>query len=281
MNARSCFKGLLTLSLVLFWGTAYAQSPKVDPDSVTRVDPVADLDVSDSRHNLGNLTNHVGTVSTDEVCVFCHTPHFSNTDAPDAPLWNRNISAGPFIPYSSATMDTVPGQPDAGSIACLSCHDGTVAFDSLINAPGPKGVTGYTVGSTPNSTFTNNPSFSLGWTFTEDDGAGGVVTFAPPATMITLGSARLLIGTDLSNDHPISMVYPTAAQDPAFNQPIGTAGSAREFVNGIRTFEADKLQCASCHEPHLGDTAAAAKGLRPFLRVANTGSAVCLTCHIK
>jgi hypothetical protein len=99
--------------------------------------------------------------------------------------------------------------------------------------------------------------------------------------MVEIGSVRLLIGTDLRNDHPISMVYPTTAQDPGFNQPPGTAGGPLVFTNGIRTFASDKVQCPSCHDPHIGDTQAGTKGLRPFPRVSNGGSAVCLTCHIK
>ncbi len=282
MKATKLIIPFLSATLVLLWSSAYAQSPKVDVNAVPRIDPITDHDVSDSRHNLGSLSHHITAEDTDEVCVFCHTPHFSNTSAAaaDAPLWNRNLSSATYTVYSSATMDTTPGQPDGRSIACLSCHDGTVALDSLINAPGPKGVNGYTINGTPNSTFTNNPAFSLNWTFTETHN-GEVETFATPTTMIEIGSTRLLIGTDLTNDHPISMVYPTAAQDPAFNQPPGTPGSPRVFTNGIRTFDSDKVQCPSCHDPHLGDTAAAAKGLRPFLRVSNTGSAVCLTCHIK
>ncbi|MDP3940203.1 MAG: cytochrome c3 family protein, partial [Deltaproteobacteria bacterium] len=185
-----------------------------------------------------------------------------------------------YVVYTSSTMDTTPGQPDGGSVGCLSCHDGTVAFDSLVNAPGPGGVAGYTVSGSENATFLNNPSFSLNYSF---EIFGFVLD--KPTTMVVVanafGNPAGLIGTDLSNDHPISMVYPTAGQDPAFNQPPGTPGSAREFPNGIRTFESDKVQCASCHEPHLSDTAAEAKELRPFLRVNNTGSAVCLTCHIK
>ena len=41
-----------------------------------------------------------------------------------------------YTPYSSTTMDTSVGQPDGISLACLSCHDGTIAVDSIANAPG-------------------------------------------------------------------------------------------------------------------------------------------------
>jgi hypothetical protein len=258
--------------------TALAAPPKVDVNSVPRAFP-ADLNVSNSVHNLSRTDGqHISNNATDQVCVFCHTPHFSSaaTNAADAPLWNRNISSAVYTPYSSGTMDTTPGQPDGGSIACLSCHDGTISLDSLINAPGRGGVNGYTLGGNENAVFTNDPTFTLGWTFT-DDGA----PLASPATLVSLGEPSLVVGTDLSGDHPISMSYPTPAQDPAFNQPPGTPGGPRMFPNGIRTFAADKVQCGSCHEPHLDNASEISKGLAPLLRVSNTQSAMCFTCHIK
>ena len=258
--------------------TASAASPKVDVNSVPRALP-ADLNVSDSKHNLSRSDGeHVSNNATNEVCVFCHTLHLSNADANvrDAPLWNRNTTASVYTVYSSGTMDTTPGQPDGTSIACLSCHDGTVALDSLINAPGRGGVNGYTLAGNENAAFANDPTFTLGWTFTDDGNP-----LASPATMVSFGEPNLVIGVDLSNDHPISMIYPTPAQDPAFNLPPGTAGGPRVFANGIRTFAGDKVQCASCHEPHLGNTSALTKGLEPFLRVSNQESAICLTCHMK
>ena len=50
-------------------------------------------DVQSSKHNLS--VSGPGTVratSESQVCVFCHTPHAA-TIAPDAPLWNRTLSA--------------------------------------------------------------------------------------------------------------------------------------------------------------------------------------------
>jgi len=271
---------LIAIVYVLMpYRAALAASSKVDVNSVPRVDPTMDLDVSNSKHNLSRSDGqHVSNNATDQVCIFCHTLHFSSAAANtrDAPLWNRNTTASVYTPYSSATMDTTPGQPDGGSIACLSCHDGTVALDSLINAPGRSGVNSYTLAGYENAVFTNDPTFTLGWTFT-DDGS----PLANPATMVSFGEPSLVVGTDLSNDHPLSMVYPTAAQDPAFNQPPGAAGGPREFPNGIRTFAGDKVQCGSCHEPHLNNTNEVAKGLEPFLRVNKQESAICLTCHMK
>ncbi|OGP83289.1 MAG: hypothetical protein A2Y95_03955 [Deltaproteobacteria bacterium RBG_13_65_10] len=254
--------------------TAFAAT-KVDVNTVPRVLP-SDLNVSAGRHNLSGGGSGIGNTATDQVCVFCHTPHFSNADANaiDAPLWNRNTSGATYTPYSSGTMDTTPGNPDGGSIACLSCHDGTVALDSLVNAPGRDGVNGYALGGTENAAFTNDPTFSLNWDFTDNGNP-----MSKPATLLELGSARIIIGTDLSNDHPISMAYPTAALDPGFNQPPGTPGGPRVFENGIRTFAGDKVQCGSCHEPHVSSSGK--PWFAMYLRLSNQQSAMCLTCHIK
>jgi hypothetical protein len=60
-----------------------------------------------------------------------------------APLWNRNIPlSSSYTPYGSPNFDASgidPGKPKGVSLACLSCHDGTIAVDALINAPGSGG----------------------------------------------------------------------------------------------------------------------------------------------
>ena len=76
-------------------------------------------------------------------------------------------------------------------------------------------------------------------------------------------------GTDLSNDHPVAMTYPTAAQDPASNVPP-------DLTNGWRLAKlyGGRVECLSCHAVH--DPAD-----QPFLRLANAGRALCVRCHEK
>jgi hypothetical protein len=72
---------------------------------------------------------------TNEICVFCHTPH--NAKSPQlAPLWNHASTTATYTLYSSPTMDETPLQPRSPSKSCLSCHDGTVATDSYGNRTG-------------------------------------------------------------------------------------------------------------------------------------------------
>lgn len=85
---------------------------------------------------------------------------------------------------------------------------------------------------------------------------------------ITLSNPNSILGLDLRNDHPVSFLYATseAADNTLF--PSTNAGVAALLRSG-------KVQCASCHDPH------GVPGLAKFLRVDNTGSALCTTCHNK
>ena len=200
-------------------------------------------DVTNTAHNLTLTTNNVyATSGTDEICVFCHTPHAASTSA--KPLWNREDSAASYTMYDSvwsSTMDmTVAGTPQGVSLACLSCHDGTVALDAFQNAPGSGGgVVG-----------------SEGYTFT-GAGAGNIFPTASFA----------MLGPDMTNDHPISVTYAISGpnSDSAFNAE-GT------FTNV--TLANGNVECSSCHNPH-DDTNGT------FLRASNAASALCKECHIK
>jgi len=73
-----------------------------------------------------------------ELCLPCHTPHFSNQIVDDAPLWNHAVTTATFTTYTSPTLNAAVAPPTNNSQLCLSCHDGTVALDSY------GGVTGAT-----------------------------------------------------------------------------------------------------------------------------------------
>lgn len=249
--------------------------------------------ISTTKHNLGTTGtggNNKTTVGTDEICVFCHTPHAADTTAP-APLWNKRLTTGStYQTYATLNSSTIDGEIiSVGSIslACLSCHDGAQAMDNIINAPGSGG---YDV--------TGGGTNGLGWTWagTRVDANG---------KMINTGTTLAMLGADLSNDHPIGIQYcgggqtavsPTGAcKDKDFVAPsnatinsnlvwwvdtTGGTGGTREKTDMIlysRAFTGatgPSVECGSCHDPH-SDTNAT------FLRVSNTGSGVCLSCHVK
>ena len=157
--------------------------------------------IKGSQHDLGSGgAAQQTTTNTSEVCVFCHTPHGANTNA-GAPLWNKTLpDSGSYTRYSSlntATLDGTEAPVGSVSLACLSCHDGSQAMDVVINAPGSGGY--------------------------DDTGAGQVDnTFIGAMT----GTPIPNLGTDLQNDHPISIQYAggacngaTADCDPANSPP--------------------------------------------------------------
>jgi predicted CXXCH cytochrome family protein len=83
---------------------------------------------------------------TNEICIFCHTPHNAKTvtgyNTGSAPLWNHMVTSATYTLYSSSTLKQTPLQPRGPSKLCLSCHDGTVAIDSLGNQNGTHFATG-------------------------------------------------------------------------------------------------------------------------------------------
>ena len=84
------------------------------------------------------------------------------------------------------------------------------------------------------------------------------------------------MGTDLSDDHPISFTYNTALATA--DGGLWDPASALSGLGG--TIDADLLsgsmvECSSCHDVHNS------YGI-PFLLVkSNAASALCLTCHDK
>jgi len=163
--------------------------------------------IADSWHNLGSLNiksatpsgntpaNH--STSTAEICVFCHTPHGGDNSA-EVPLWNRKLnSPTAYKRYGALGTSTFDASEDAiGSvtIACLSCHDGGQAIDSMINAPGSGGFT-----DVSNVPYGSVPRLGVMQGGDLDSATGRLLT---PAQGIVQN-----LETDLSNDHPVSMQY--------------------------------------------------------------------------
>jgi len=271
----------------------------------------ADAAISDTKHNLGaggtvSGQNQVTGGATGEVCVFCHTPHGSDTSAP-VPLWNKKLpTATVYTTYAalnSSTMDagfaSEGGASSVGSVslACLSCHDGAQAMDNMINAPGSGGYDSTGGGAAGRTGATWN------W-------SGSTVTTSSGVLISTATSASML-GTDLKNDHPIGIQYcggwdGSTCKDGDFVSPSSNGGSgstAQYWVNTsagggnarqkqdmilyTRSFAVNgslgagyygSVECASCHDPH---NAAFATNQVSFLRVSQTNSGVCLACHVK
>jgi predicted CXXCH cytochrome family protein len=190
--------------------------------------------VATTKHNL-SISGPGGIKSTTEteVCVFCHVPHNASNAAP---LWNRASPTGTYTPYSSTTAKGNMGQPNGTSLLCLSCHDGTIAPGELLS----RGAT-------------KVPML-------------GVDT----ATGRLLPNTSSNLGTDLSNDHPISIAYTAAL---ATNSG-GELASPATLTGKVKLDASGQMQCSSCHDPHDNT-------IPKFLVVSNTASGLCITCHTK
>lgn len=279
----------------------------------------ASAGIANTKHNLGSGNLAIGgagtrtggsglgdifTNGTDEICVFCHTPHGANTSVP-VPLWNKGTPASTtYTQWASGSMNgTAPSNlANHMSLACLSCHDGTQAMDNEVNGPGggSYNATGVSLGY---QWFKQNDTSvsAIGPTNVMGDGTNGTVlnALAPGANGGTgpgdAGNGIYYFGTDLSQNHPVGMPYgggnctagapgshirTTTCADTFFYDPVpslaggfavgtGVAGAKsnlRLYGNDVTTAT---VECGSCHDPH-SDTNAR------FLRKPS----VCSTCHV-
>jgi hypothetical protein len=238
-------------------------------------------DIVNTPHNLSVSGPGAVTADTQEqVCIFCHTPHGAS-NAPGAPLWNRVLTTQTYTVYDSASLDaeTIAGQlaqPAGTSKACLSCHDGVLAISAVNVLSGELNATIAITGAGPGDTM-------------------------PPGEGLDTGFTRNL-GTDLSNDHPISMTYDTDLAladgellDPAVSPHIDIrAVGVRPPVPLEPTGPGGEgqVQCGSCHDPHVVDLDVPPTNkflrLKRFQQVQPTGGAFdpdsdinCLACHDK
>jgi len=229
-------------------------------------------DIRSTKHNLSVTgPGSVKATTESQICVFCHTPHGAEA-APGAPLWNRELSGATYTPYTSESIDAndIAATPGGSSKLCLSCHDGTLAIGTVNVANGQADQTISMSGTAP----------------------GGSM---PPGQGVQTGFTRDL-GTNLTNDHPISFTFDTLLavtdgelRDPAVESHIGNRSSG---VDPIIPLELNKVECVSCHDPHIreegsGDNVKFLR-LNRFQRNASVGAGfsetddiICLGCHDK
>ncbi len=171
-----------------------------------------------------------GNIKASTEQEICIFCHTPHNAKPQSPLWNRASSGSVYTPYNSTTIFSSPGQPTGASMLCLSCHDGTIALGSVL--------------SRSSDIVMNN-------------------------NVTTMPQGNTLIGTDLSDDHPVSFDYTS-----------GLASQRGELVNpdtltgAVKIDKTGQMQCTSCHDPHNDSNG-------KFLVIKNTASALCQTCHIK
>lgn len=270
--------------------------------------------VANTRHNLTQRPNEVGpggpinaaqmdTQRNDygEVCVYCHTPHGANTSIA-APLWNRTTKATTYQTYDlldTATLTQPVTPPGASSLTCLGCHDGTTAVDAIVNMPGSGRYNTARISSDAPALLNEWPNAAVTHAGLRAPDQGCLSCHSPNGAGAAFPTAydfsAFALGTDLRNDHPVGIRFPTATGPGTdFNEPprrgarlafFDSNANNRADGDEIRLYnsgEGYEVECASCHDPHGIPSAGPGSLFNPtFLRIPNTGSAVCRTCHSK
>ncbi len=195
--------------------------------------------------------------------------------------------AGLFL-SGMASAQTIVGtdhdlslEPNTGGQICIVCHTPHNADTTVSGAPlWNHEVTGATFTVYASPTFDGGPSGQPAGAsrlcLSCHDGTVALDAFGGNAgTGGNTITGNALIGTDLSDDHPISFVYDTAlaTTDGGLADPATANSGLGSTIDADMLF-AGSLECASCHDVHDDQIA-------PFLRLANSASAMCLTCHNK
>jgi len=192
------------------------------------------------------------------------------------------LTAG-FASVSSAaitgTDHDFSGSPYSGGKICIVCHTPHNSNTTVTNAPlWNHAVT--TATFTPYSgqgTLQANvgqPGGISKLCLSCHDGTVAIDSFGGGSgTAFISGSEKL--GTDMTNDHPVSFTYDDAlaSADGELAVPSTASSGLGDTIAKDMLFSG-KLECASCHDVHDNTN-------KPFLRKADTGSALCLTCHKK
>lgn len=200
--------------------------------------------VRETKHNFASQTYSPTAFfySTRQVCVFCHATH--NADQNIGQLWNHETNTGQsYFMYDSPTIDMVIAtQPHKGSLVCLSCHDGTIAVNSLNNLPGPEAGGNY--GSPGGANLDSGGKLKPG--------------------------TDAFVGTDLADDHPVGVTY-DASRDPSGF--VAKTGNDQSYPDKLLS-EGMYVECVSCHNPHDNTYS-------DFLIESNDNSNLCMRCHTK
>jgi len=226
-----------------------------------------------NKHNMSSAATHgrphalpTASGGTDQICIFCHTPHSA---APESTLWSRpepNTTSFPLYAQPLAIKGDVPGKldatapsrskytntdpavtyPNGASRMCLSCHDGVTAIGILRDnttiamVGGQDFVTNYTVGADVHKPV-----------------------------------------IDLSTSHPVSFVYTSTVLADVLAARGANTYQLPDTADAIDTplDSQFRMQCTTCHDPH-NDTRVAVG--YPFWRQTsgNPYSDVCNACHI-
>ena len=215
-----------------------------------------------SPHDFSGESWNIVRSDPNSVCGPCHQPH--HADSTVIPLWGHTTSQGPWTMYStlnSPTFKAAPSQsptPTATSLACLSCHDGTVAVNSYAGKiQGGSAVT-----------ITNAAKIGTDLTHTHP------ISFTYDANLVGTGPNQ---DQFLYNPDTTQVLTPSSGPFVPGNDMT---------INGFLLNGSHRLECNSCHDVHnqVGTPYDALNN--PFLVKINgtaggKGSLLCRSCHNK
>jgi len=186
---------------------------------------------------------------------------------------------GPAFAGVAGSGHDFTGNGWSGGHLCTVCHAPHNAQTAVTAAPlwNHRTTTAtYTVYSSPtmNATVGQPSHYGSKLCLSCHDGTVALDSFGTrTGTSFISGSARL--GTDLRGHHPVGIIYNAAlaTADRRLANPETKTSGLGGTVTRDMLFTSGNLECASCHDVHNS------AGISNLLRITNTGSVLCLTCH--
>jgi hypothetical protein len=215
-----------------------------------------------SPHDFSRESWNFNPADPNAVCSPCHQAH--HADSTIVPLWGHTTSTGPWIMYSALNSPSFKAQPSQSptptstSLACLSCHDGTVAVNSYGNV-----IQGGT------SVYVTNAAR-----------IGQDLTHTHP---ISFTYDAALVGTGPNQDK--WLYNPDTTQVLTPDTGVFVPGNDMT-INGFLLGGNHRVECNSCHAVHNQVGTPYSITTNPKLVVINgtkggVGSLLCRSCHNK
>ncbi len=211
--------------------------------------------------------------------------------------WFKALAAWLLLSAQPVVAGTITGSVHdftasawSGGRICVACHTPHNSDISVTDAP----LWNHKL-STQTYTVYNSATFNAGGTLGQPsglsklclschDGTVAVDSFGG-TTGASMISAKSNLGTNLNDDHPIGFTYGTAlaTADGSLHDPSTktvTIGSGAQTKSGtiasLMLFNG-KMECSSCHDVHNTFTV----GTSGLVKIAQAGSAICISCHNK
>ncbi len=202
------------------------------------------------------------------------TRHLGVSGLAFALLLGASVAEGAIANTAHNLSATGPGTVKAPGVGelCIFCHTphSASATRALWNRDLPPVTYNLYTSSTLEATL-KQPTGASRLCLSCHDGTTALGNLRiPPATgPVSLGplTGRASLGTDLSDDHPVSFVY-----DAALALRQGQLADPAALPTALSLDSTQQLQCSACHDPHDDR-------YRKFLRMDDRAAALCAACH--